>query len=269
MDWYNAVRHPAERDTTAARLAAYNLISAALPMTAPEGGQPMALSSTSATVAKPLSTPASGQPMVLESLVSSGSGQPMALLPATIGPSGSPMASLFCSPMAQGATLTSKSSSIIRLRLPASLDSQKPEVFEAVVGQKWSLPELDRVQEREIVEKLVAERNSKFHGGLDANFSMCREEDKSVTMTEEIGDTFILAGSSHAHWIAEALLAQGDMVTFLADSTWRLTEENATNLAKSLKSAVLNNPAATVILQLYDSSIYYSSTGPGERSLLH
>ena len=120
MDWYNAVRHPTERDTTAARLAAYNLISAASPMTAPEGSQPMALSSTSATVAKPLSTPASGQPMALESLVSSGSGQPMALLPATIGPSGSPMASLFCSPMAQGATLTSKSSSIIRLWLPAS-----------------------------------------------------------------------------------------------------------------------------------------------------
>ena len=86
-------------------------------------------------------------------------------------------------------------------------------------------------------------------------------------MTEKIGDTFIVVGSRHAHRIAEALRAQGDTVNYLEDPTWRLTEENATILAKSLKTAVSNNPTATVILQLYDSSIYYSSTGPGERSL--
>ena len=117
------------------------------------------------------------------------------------------------------------------------------------------------------METLIAELNSKFLAGLDSNFSTCRDEEANLTLTERIGDSFIVVGSSHAHRIAEALRGQGDTVTSLADPTWRLTEENAATLANSLKTAASNNPSATVILQLYDSSVYYSSTGPGERSL--
>ena len=96
------------------------------------------------TMAMPHTYQAPGQPMAPESIVSSGSGQPMALLSATTGPSGLPMAPLSCSPMAQGtATNASLTPSVIRLRLPSSLDSQKQEVFEAVVGRKCTLLEID------------------------------------------------------------------------------------------------------------------------------
>ena len=179
MDWSNAVQHPAERDSTAARLLAYNLITAASPMAAPEAGQPMALPSTTATAAMPHSTPAPGQPMAPECIVSSGSGQPMSLRSATMGPSGSPMAPLSCLPIAQGTSVNASTTtpSVIRLWLLSSLDSQKPEVFEAVVGLKCTLPEIDEGLERVIVEKLIAKLNSKFLAGLDKNFSTCRDED--------------------------------------------------------------------------------------------
>ena len=93
----------------------------------------------------------------------------MALLPTAKGPSGSPMAPLSC-PMAQGTALLN-----IRLRLPASLDSMKPEVFEAAVRQDLCLPELDEGQECVIIETLVGELNCKFHVGLDTNFNTSRD----------------------------------------------------------------------------------------------
>ena len=245
-----------------------SLITSSSPLAASEAGQPMAPASTGDTVAMPHTYQAPGQPMAPESNVSSGSGQPMALLSATTGPSGLPMAPLSCSPMAQGTTTNASSTpSVIRLRLPSSLDSQKPEVFEAVVGLKCTLPEIGEGLERSIVETLIGELNNKFLAGLDSNFSTCRDEEANQTLSERIGDSFIVVGSSHAHRIAEALRRQGDTVTSLADPTWRLTEENVATLASSLKTAVSDNPSATVILQLYDSSVYYSSTGPGERSL--
>ena len=81
----------------------------------------------------------------------------------------------------------------------------KPDIFEARVGQKLALPELDEGQERLVVEKLIGELNSKFHVGLDANFSTGRDEDKGATTTEQIGDSYIVVGSSHACRIVEAL----------------------------------------------------------------
>ena len=54
LDWYNAVRHLAERDPAAARRLAYSLITSASPVAAPEAGQPMAPASTNDTVAMPI-----------------------------------------------------------------------------------------------------------------------------------------------------------------------------------------------------------------------
>ena len=144
----------------------------------------------------------------------------------------------------------------------------KPDIFEARVGQMLVLPELDEGQERMIVEKLISELNSKFHVGLDANFSTGRDVDYGDTLTEQIGAKYIVVGSSHACHIVEALRAQGETVSSLADPSWRLNEDSAENLAIQLKKVVAENPASTVIFQLYDSCIYYPSTGPGERSLL-
>ena len=40
--------------------------------------------------------------------------------------------------MAQGAF-----TSLLRLRLPAALDSQKPEIFEATISKGWVIPVID------------------------------------------------------------------------------------------------------------------------------
>ena len=160
-DWYNTVRHTAERDILKTRKIVYNLISAASPMAAVDRGEPMAARLSTMPMAP--STP--GQPMAPGSPRRDGSGQPMALLPAqsvsgqpmapdfsgcngvgqpmaptAYGPGGSPMAPPSCTLMTQETAYA-----IFRLRLPSSLDSLKPEVFEAafksdhVARPKWTL----------------------------------------------------------------------------------------------------------------------------------
>ena len=71
-------------------------------------------------------------------------------------------------------------------------------------------------------------------------------------------------GSSHAYRISSALSSAGEKVLCLASPFWRLNVENVELTAKSPEEAVKNNPGATVILQLYDSSIYFSSSENGE-----
>ena len=236
LDWYSSVRHTAERDMVNTRKIIHNLISAALPMVAVDHGEPMAArlndrrmaipgeplvpnSNDSKGGGQPMALPpvlpTPGQPMAPVKLISSGRGQPMALLPTAKGPSGSPMAPLSC-PMAQGTALLN-----IRLRLPASLDSMKPEVFEAAVRQDLCLPELDEGQERVIIETLVGELNRKFHVGLDTNFNTSRELGTEETEEDNQGDNFIVVGSSHASRLVDALRAMGGSVTLLADPKWR------------------------------------------------
>ena len=172
------------------------------------------------------------------------------------------MAPLSCPPMTQGTAMVT-----IRLRLPTTLDSLKPEVFEAAIRQDLVLPELDEGFERIIIESLVQELNMKFHVGLDTNFNRSRLVGDDNSEAEHHGDDFIVVGSSHACRTVDSLRAMGEQVTSLADPKWRLTEENVKSLADQLRAAVAANPAATVIIWIYDNSVCYSSTAPGERSL--
>ena len=80
-------------------------------------------------------------------------------------------------------------------------------------------------------------------------------------------DDYIVIGSSHAHRLASALKELGESVQSLASPSWRLNEENVAETATALAGAVKNNPHATVIMQLYDSSIYFSSSAAGELTL--
>ena len=59
----------------------------------------------------------------------------------------------------------------------------------------------------------------------------------------------------------------GDSINSLASSSWRLTEDNVLATAKSLAVAVKKNLDATVIYQLFDSSVYFASGAPGELAL--
>ena len=80
-------------------------------------------------------------------------------------------------------------------------------------------------------------------------------------------DNIILVGSSHMDRTASALRKQGEKVYSLASPHWRLNEENVLSTSKKLEDAVRNNPTATVIYQIFDSSIYFASSAPGEQVL--
>ena len=64
---------------------------------------------------------------------------------------------------------------MLRLRLPASLNSLKP----TIVIKEWipnlCMKTLDEPLERDIMESLISELNSKFNSGLDPNFSTSRD----------------------------------------------------------------------------------------------
>ena len=258
LTWYNTVRHIAERDVVQTRDISFNMFSAASPMAAAESGQPMAPHPSTRQEA-PSTT---GQPMAPETPVSTSSSQPMALVHGTKSPDGSPMAPSSCPPMAQGAF-----SSILRLRLPAALDNQKPEIFEASISNGWVIPAIDEGQERLIIEQLITELNTKFQVGLDQNFSTCLDTTAEESEEGRSQVDYIVVGSSHGCRLVEALRSQGESVYSLADSKWRLSEETAVAISKKLQETVAEYPAATVIFQLYDNGTYYSSTAPGERSL--
>ena len=53
----------------------------------------------------------------------------------------------------------------------------------------------------------------------------------------------------------------------LASPSWRLTAENVAALAPTVEVAAANNPEAIFVFQLYDSSVYFSSSESGELSL--
>ena len=80
-------------------------------------------------------------------------------------------------------------------------------------------------------------------------------------------DNFIVIGSSHAYRLVAAQKEAGESVHSLASPFWRLTEDNVNTTSAAVIEAVKQNPHATVILQLFDSSIYFSSATTGELSL--
>ena len=118
-----------------------------------------------------------------------------------------------------------------------------------------------------MLTSLLEELNEKFNASLDTNIMTSR--DPSYLAMEDLvdHDNFIVVGSSHAYRLANALKEAGETVNCLASPFWRLTEENVTNTSAALTEAVANNPHATVVLQLYDSSIYFASSETGELTL--
>ena len=167
--------------------------------------------------------------------------------------------------MAQGPSLPTSYTQ--KLRLPASLDSQKTAIFSLDSPLNLVMEAATESMERTFIECLVKELNLKFNAGLDNNFSTSWSGE--LTSSEDIKETvdFVMVGSSHAHRICAALSAGSERVLSLTCPSWRLTAENVAALVKPLEEAASNNPGAVVVFQLYDSSIYFGSTDSGELSL--
>ena len=142
-------------------------------------------------------------------------------------------------------------------------------VFSTELDLGLYLNPVDEPRERDIMSALISELNEKFNAGLDRNFSTNRKA--TLLMEEEEAapppDDVILVGSSHLAPTAVALRRLGENVNNMASPYWRLTEENVAAGAASLSKVAKLNPEATIIFQLYDSSIYFASSAPGEQAL--
>ena len=291
--WLETVRHPAERDITATRALWRSLFTPVVSKPSAETtdtvycGKPSApknlynIGSGSKPSALPVSVavrpsasadlegvrPSASPSVAVRPWASADleGARPSASPSHNPDPCLQPSAWLNCSPMAQGPSVTTSYTQ--KLRLPASLDSQRTSIFSLDGPLNLIMEAATESTERTIIECLIRELNLKFNAGLDNNFSTSRSGEP--TISEDIRETFdfVMVGSSHAHRISAALSAGSERVLCLTSPSWRLNAENVAALIKPLEEAVSNNPGAVVVFQLYDSSIYFGSTDSGELSL--
>ena len=80
-----------------------------------------------------------------------------------------------------------------------------------------------------------------------------------------MNDNIIAIGSSHLTWTVMSMRALGESINCmatLASPNWRLNDENVEASAAALAETVKGNT-----YQLFDSSIFFSSSAPGEQAL--
>ena len=300
--WMETVRNPAERDISSSRAvwrslfiptaskpsaeAAVSLLSGQ--PSAPHsscvtgsGSKPSALPEPdtvrpSASASSEGARPSAAHSAVRPSASASPEGARPSAAHSAVRPSASasnpdtclqPSAWLNCSPSAQSILSTSSISYTMKLRLPASLDSQQTSVFSLLCPLNRLMVAADEPTERTIIECLISDLNQKFSVGLDTNFSTNRSVDPHCPDNIKETVNFVLVGSSHASRISAALSAAGEKVLCLASPSWRLSAENVAALAQTVEEAAASNPEAIFVFQLYDSSVYFSSSDSGELSL--
>ena len=108
--------------------------------------------------------------------------------------SSTPSALHNCTPTAQGSSCLYQ-----KFRLPASLDSLKPAVFQAELAPNLQLAQVTESGERMLMVKLIAELNLRFNTGLAKNFSTGREGPATAedSLSEVPDDYILIVGSSH------------------------------------------------------------------------
>ena len=183
---------------------------------------------------------------------------------ATHSLSGLPQAPLHCTPMAQG-----PAPPLLRLRLPASHDSLKTAVFIKEWIHSCVLVPVEESLERDILTSLLKELNSKFNTKFDLNFTTSRDISPITDLedTRVVPDNYIAIGSSHLTRTVMAMRAQGETVNSLASPHWKLNDENVESSAGALAEIIKANTTVTIIYQLFDSCVFFSSSSLGEQAL--
>ena len=237
------------------------------PGTVGADGSPMASSGIRGTVGSSMTLAGAGvgtgSPMasVSNAVLSAGAGLAMPPVPAVPGV-GSPMAS----PPGGMKTVS------MRVRLPGSMSGSGYTICDAgQLSHATRLGPLEEEAEREFIGVLVRDLNAVFALELDLDPDTWRgvDTDNSIVSDPPVPKRrFIVVGASHAAKLADELGEQGEKVICLATPAWRLTE-NAEATATELKKAVSSpwQGETIVVYQIYDSSIYFASSGPGEMSL--
>ena len=180
------------------------------------------------------------------------------------GPSGLPPAPLNCPPTAQG-----PAPPLLRLRLLATLDSLKPTVFIKEWTYNCVMVPVDKSLERDIMTSLLKELNSNVNTALDLNFSTSRDIGSSgdTEAAPTVNDNIIAIGISHLTPTVMSMRALGETINCMASPYWRLTDENVEASAAALAETVKENTTATIIYQLFNSSVFFLSSALGEQAL--
>ena len=111
---------------------------------------------------------------------------------------------------------------------------------------------------------------------LDANIETWRQKEMDETELSSVmgppgsdGARYIVVGASHATRLANALADAVEKVMNLASPGWKLTDDSIDSTASLIRGEVEKvwGGDTIVVYQLYDSSVYFSSTRPGEMAL--
>ena len=163
--------------------------------------------------------------------------------------------------------------------MPTWPDSFEKSLFEwdlQATSCVTSIHAMDETKELLIITSLIKDLNEQFFLDLDANIETWRQKEMDETELSSVmgppgsdGARYIVVGASHATRLANALADAGEKVVNLASPGWKLTDESIDSTASLIRGEVEKvwGGDTIVVYQLYDSSVYFSSTRPGEMAL--
>ena len=158
-------------------------------------------------------------------------------------------------------TLTLTASASTGLKLPTSLHSLDKAIFTSPGWEEMatSLPPLSEEEEFAVISVMLEELNAKFALQLDPSPSTERSGFDSPPPDTDSKDTLVLAGSSHAGRLAEAMMSTHLRVVDVSMPGFRVSENSVESLVTDLEEAMigLDDASTVVLLQPFDNSIFF------------
>jgi hypothetical protein len=106
-----------------------------------------------------------------------------------------------------------------------------------------------------IIESLVAEANSKFAANLSTTVIFDREAEQALSDNNETVKTIIMVGSSHANYLATALVASGYNTL---DVETKHRQPNTCTVAEVLPLLEAKKNLLAILHWFLDSAAYYT-----------
>jgi hypothetical protein len=159
-----------------------------------------------------------------------------------------------------------------RYRLPAKPGSN-PETQVWASGGTWHgaekafpcyVPPLSQRNEETLIKTLATELRVKL--ALDVDPSPSFERGLGLQSSAKKSLDFMIVGSSNASRLRDALVDKGYVCSLVFLQNWCIQHGSIDSLVQLAKTVMAEAEPATVILQLLDSSIYYSREPDGSRS---
>jgi hypothetical protein len=156
------------------------------------------------------------------------------------------------------------------IRLPASLVSSERQSF-VVSGfdnLKTAIEPMEEEDEKNLLAVLIEELNDLYPVNLDTDFICDRFTESNVFEEENMDRTdLVLLGASHLSKIRKHLNEDQWNVLDLTKPGWRISADTVKTLLDEVTAASVNWDTTTVILQLFDNSVYMVGGQGGEKTL--